>query len=344
MEFFAGANTKDGFVSIFEEAFSGAERLYVIKGSSGCGKSTFMRRIAVTAREKGFQPRLVFCSGDPDSLDGVIVPELGFAVADGTPPHVIEPKYPLVRESILNFCEFLSEKKLAPHREEVVSLTAEKSVHYSAAYRLINAACAFLHTARDSALPYLDSAGIRARAENTLKKYAGAYNGKTERLFASGFTPKGLCVKPAFDGVKKIFFVGNRYGEGELFIGALARAARELKADHAVSLCGVDKAKTDSVFFGCSGALFTLLETPPCAGAEARKISLSKFADTASLAALKNRLRLLAGLSDSAFAEAQKELASAGDIHRKIENVYSPALDLSAVNEFTQSFIKRVFA
>ena len=36
----------------------------------------------------------ILCSGDPDSLDALLLPQLGVALVDGTAPHVVEPKYP----------------------------------------------------------------------------------------------------------------------------------------------------------------------------------------------------------------------------------------------------------
>ena len=85
---FLGANTSRGFRSLYEEAVSGLapERLYVLKGSAGCGKSGLMKRIADHAAERGRSVIRVLCSGDPDSLDGVALPELGFAFFDGTSP------------------------------------------------------------------------------------------------------------------------------------------------------------------------------------------------------------------------------------------------------------------
>ena len=56
-------------------------------GKSGCGKSTFMRRAAAALEERGLESVYIHCSGDPDSLDGVIFPAIGTAIVDGTAPH-----------------------------------------------------------------------------------------------------------------------------------------------------------------------------------------------------------------------------------------------------------------
>lgn len=89
LRFFLGANTPQGFVSRFDQLASVEDgwRVLVIKGGPGCGKSTMMRKVAERLGEEYGEVELIHCSSDVDSLDGVIVPALRFAIADGTPPH-----------------------------------------------------------------------------------------------------------------------------------------------------------------------------------------------------------------------------------------------------------------
>ncbi len=87
--FFAGANSGEGFRNLFSEMVD-IEDTYdfmVLKGGPGVGKNTFMREIGRAMEEAGTAVEYLWCSGDPDSLDGVVLPELRCAVADGTSPH-----------------------------------------------------------------------------------------------------------------------------------------------------------------------------------------------------------------------------------------------------------------
>ena len=43
--YFLGANSKNGFYSLYDELFAGEYRLHIIKGGPGTGKSSFMRKI-----------------------------------------------------------------------------------------------------------------------------------------------------------------------------------------------------------------------------------------------------------------------------------------------------------
>ena len=86
--YFLGANTGKGFVSLYDE-FCKPESgnfLYVIKGGPGCGKSSFMKKIGKAAEDAGLDVEYVICSGDPDSLDGVLIPAWHVGYADGTQP------------------------------------------------------------------------------------------------------------------------------------------------------------------------------------------------------------------------------------------------------------------
>ena len=86
--FFLGANSAEGFYGLYEQLLDA--KLYdliILKGGPGCGKSTFMRRTTAAMEERGLESVYIHCSGDPDSLDGVIFPAIGTAIVDGTAPH-----------------------------------------------------------------------------------------------------------------------------------------------------------------------------------------------------------------------------------------------------------------
>ena len=90
--YFASSNSGEGFKNYYHEVFGAAERIYVIKGGPGTGKSRFMRDTAEYAKSRGWECEHYYCSSDPASLDGLILTrgERRIAVIDGTPPHAWE--------------------------------------------------------------------------------------------------------------------------------------------------------------------------------------------------------------------------------------------------------------
>ena len=53
--YFAASNSSEGFKSYYGEIFERADRLYVIKGGPGTGKSSLMKRLADAALRKGYK-------------------------------------------------------------------------------------------------------------------------------------------------------------------------------------------------------------------------------------------------------------------------------------------------
>ena len=93
IQYFLGGNTPSGFHSLYHQlsAPSRMQALYIIKGGTGSGKSTLMRRVERHAKAAGLETQQVLCSGDPDSLDALLLPQLKAALVDGTAPQGVVP-------------------------------------------------------------------------------------------------------------------------------------------------------------------------------------------------------------------------------------------------------------
>ena len=77
--FFLGANSGSGFQNLFPEILPLEDTydLMILKGGPGVGKNTFMREVGKTLEAgRGRTVEYLWCSGDPDSLDGVVIPAI----------------------------------------------------------------------------------------------------------------------------------------------------------------------------------------------------------------------------------------------------------------------------
>lgn len=88
---FLGAATPDGAADFVPQLTAGLKR-FLLKGRPGSGKSTLLRKVASEAASRGFDIEIYRCGFDPDSVDMVIVRELGFAIFDSTAPHEYFPE------------------------------------------------------------------------------------------------------------------------------------------------------------------------------------------------------------------------------------------------------------
>ena len=341
MEFFAGANTRFGFTSLFDEIFKSTERIFILKGSSGCGKSTFMKRIAREAGERKIGFDLIRCSADPNSLDGIIIPSLKLAVADGTAPHLMDVKYPCVRESLINLGQFWDEKELLPSRSYIIELTDLKGSYYKNAYRALSAAGAVDSLYDEIMTDCIDVKRLDSFAFKFAERVFGR-NGEQKKLFSTAFTAQGEATAHFLKKVKTLYTVSGK-ARG-FFMSALRQIATEKGAEAVIGLNWCDPKYTDLIYIPESEALITSLAVPPCEIHEkSHSVTTSRFLRDSKLNSAKNRLRGLEKLKKRILEEAKTELARAKDVHDEIEEIYIPAMNFEAMAEFADGFIKNIF-
>ena len=162
--YFAASNSAHGFHSYYDECFDRKEitRLFAIKGGPGTGKSRFMRDVAEWGERVGWSAEMIYCSSDPDSLDGVILTRNGegIAVLDATAPHVYEPSRPGYREEIVNLGEFWNAELLRGHRDELDALNRRKKEAYRRGYRFLCGYEAMEENRRQLVAPFLREQAI----------------------------------------------------------------------------------------------------------------------------------------------------------------------------------------
>ena len=140
LNYYAGGNTARGFHNLYEENLKGLNRLFILKGGPGTGKSSLIKVIGREWVEKGYDIEFLHCSSDNKSVDGVIIPKLKVGIVDGTSPHVIEPKMPGVVEEYINLGIAWDSDKLRKQKVEIERFVSEASKAFQAAYARFNEA------------------------------------------------------------------------------------------------------------------------------------------------------------------------------------------------------------
>ena len=230
---FPGGNTSLGFFSYYSNIISQEEanRIFVIKGGPGVGKSTFMKRISEKMLEKGYDVEYLHCSSDNNSLDGIKVPALQIAFIDGTSPHIVDPKSPGAVDEILNFGDFWNEDGIRSHKDEIIKTNKEISYIFSRAYKYIKAAATVYEASGAIYAEATDSSKtnqLTARLLSFLfdETASPSEDGKQRSLFASALTPNGYCNY--LDSVlttEKVYEFKGGIGTGEDKILEKIRAA-----------------------------------------------------------------------------------------------------------------------
>lgn len=321
VEFFAGVNTEKGFMGFPEEYFSPLKKLYIIKGTAGSGKSTLMKRLAGTLEKKGYEVQLIRCSSDLNSLDGIILPETGAGVADGTAPHVLEANTPVAREILVDAGRYIDGGKL--DKTGILLYSDRKKECYAQAYGYI--ACGVLadRACSKTAEKALDKEKLRTFVKRFYKKLLQSdKKGGTRTRIAAAFTGNGLTVLDPFTATKKVFTVTGGRGTEHLLPEMLKDIAENERADIIISPDATDSARINGIYFTEKDVYVTVL---PYENAE--NINMARFFLPGEYAKTKNRVKESKELCKAAYALAEKSLAAAAENHRELEARYTAAMD-----------------
>ena len=215
---FPGSNTPEGFFSFYRQGLKEMNRVFVLKGGPGTGKSTLMRKIAHNMSERGYCVELWQCSSDNDSIDGVVIPHLKIAVVDGTSPHTVDPMYPGAVDEIVNLGDHWNRDLLCEHRSEIIELTHSISENFANAYeKLAEYKKQYDEYVEDNSV---GDNKITAFANDIIGEIFNEELSKARHFFASAITPKGWqgYNQELSKDVKKRYVISsnNRYDVDKL--------------------------------------------------------------------------------------------------------------------------------
>lgn len=194
---FAGGNSARGFYSFFDQMFSdNIEQIFLLKGGPGTGKSHLMKNLAEYASKQGYPVELFYCASDPDSLDGIVLPEQHAGVVDATAPHVQDPVLPGCREEIVNLGDNWDRDVLVDAKGEIAALTRANKQAYGRAYRYLRAAEEIEELWAAVNAQSAGEQGTEKALDILLETFGsikpGSRRGKERHTFATAITPQGI--------------------------------------------------------------------------------------------------------------------------------------------------------
>lgn len=119
---FASSHTAAGYHSFIPELIRDLEQVYILKGAPGSGRSTFIRLVGEVMSEQGLEVEFWISALDSITPDGVYIPQLELAVINGSLPTGIDPRYPGVREHLINLGGYWDQAVIDSQRQKIIEL------------------------------------------------------------------------------------------------------------------------------------------------------------------------------------------------------------------------------
>lgn len=346
--YFLGANSAQGFVSLYEKWIdqSRAQAFYVIKGGAGCGKSTLMSGIARAMEAQGYKVEYIRCSGDPDSLDGISIPVKGVALADGTAPHRIDPAYPGGTGHYVDLGAAYDRKALFAVRGEIIAATRAYQDCYPPAYRRLQAAEESLNRGRAPLHTEAAKEKTKRRAAALAAKEAGdARGGRGNRRlrFLGAMTCKGslLLEDTAAALCSHGYQIRDDCGLADLFLREVEAGFLERGYDVISCPDPMNPRRLAQVLVPDRAVAFL---TGPVRLPDYETIRTESLAERESWQEGRGFLRLSARVAEELIGEGIQYLAQAKARHDALEELYHPFVDFSLCQEMTDRLTREILS
>lgn len=342
---FPGGNTSEGFYSLHRFIMGdNANKIFILKGGPGGGKSSLMSSIANEMIKLGYSIEYHHCPSDENSIDGIVIEELGVGILDGTAPHVIDPNIPGILDKIINLGDFIDESKLIEYKEEIVKAKNENKKCYRKTYAYFRAAKEIYKEIEENNSSNMNFSKVNKLTYDLIENIYNGYGietfiGKERHLFSSAYTPGGLIehIDTILENAQNIYYIKGDIGTGKTTL--------------------MQKIMHEGLIRGLNVETYHNPLIP--SKIETIVIPEVKIAVTASKAAAKYNHEeidldafLNKGLKNQRDYEILEELISEGvnnlkeakKNHDILEKCYAPSMDFQGVNKKRDDLLKEILS
>ena len=349
--YFAAGNTPFGFQSYFDDIFGGnaLKHVYILKGGPGVGKSTLLKRTACAAVGMGYTVEYYHCSSSPTSLDGILLPDLGIAVIDGTAPHAVEPKLAGVRDIIVNLGECWNIGVLEKHADEITALTKSKAEQYQKAYHYLYAAEQIRKELelidQKALLTEKLAASVRRTSEREFKNQG---NGTKLIRVTNAYCGNGRVHFATFEKLaQKNYFISDARSIGSIYLSLLSAHAQARGQDMIISPSLSNPKEADGLYFPSLSLSITMQTPDSCEqaekhGKEYKMINMNRFLDHEVLKKKKQTYKFGEKCISALEEGAMEAFHEAGEYHDELERYYALGTDYDKVTQMTEDFIDKI--
>lgn len=351
--YFASGNTARGYFSLYDSNLEDLNKVFILIGGPGTGKTTLIKSIGDFWNGKGHDIEFLHSPIDNDSIDGVKIPELQVGVFNGTAPNDIVPKALGAIEEYVNLGGSWDSEKLASQKDRMVTLNTGIQESFNSAYKVF-AEALLVHDSWEKI--YIENMDYD-KADQLTAKLMHLFFGNmslnkratTKHRFLGAATAIGAVdfVPNLTEGLPKRYFIKGRPGSGKsTMLKKIASEGEKRGFDIEMYHCGFDPYSIDMVIVRELG--ITIFDStapheyfPSREGDEIIDV-YGTIIEVGTDEIFADKIELISGKYKEKMKEATSYLASGKALRDELKGIYTEAVDFSIVDSLKEKINEEI--
>ena len=342
---FASSHTSQGFYTFIPELIKGLGRVYILKGAPGTGKSTFIRLVGETMSEQGLEVEFWISALDAITPDGVYLPQLDIAIINGSLPESIDPRYPGVKEQLINLGEYWEPAKIEAHRVEIIDMVDQMEISQQQVYKLLKEAGRVKEEIRQINAQNLNMEKLGLVIQQLAAEILESRPGE-KHYFAGALTIDGLVdyIHELSNACQKRYIFQGPAGSGKsMVIGELARQARERGYFLEYYHCGLEVDSLSMVIIrDLQIALIEAGNVEISPKPWDTVVDLGLCMDNSDAGEVKEGSSVNYRIFESLLLEAQQQLEKSSQNNKALKKFYTGAMDFSRLDQIRLRLLEEI--
>jgi len=348
---FAVGNTARGSWSLYDSVLQDLDRVFLLAGAPGSGKSALVKSIGDELLHQGYDVEWIHCPLHPETVDGVIFPQLRTGIVDASAARARQPIAPYLVETHVDLsqgCRFSGVPK-----DQIVRLNKEIGAQLQTAYHTFAEALKIHDEWEHIYITNMNYDKANEVTGEMLQRMLGDQPcGKTSRvrhMFFGAATPNGAVdyIQNLTAAIEKRYFIKGRPGSGKsTMLKKIAAEAEKRGYDVEVYHCGFDPNSLDMVMIPeRSVAIFDSTaphEYFPDRAADEIVDMYARAIQPGTDETYANELAAVKERYSDKMREATACLANAKQLREELIAHYQPAHDPSHVETIKQEILRQL--